>query len=33
MLVLYSLGNFLFDQAGDKASGAVAELRTFGDAL
>ena len=27
--MLYSLGNFLFDQGGDKASGALAEITVF----
>ena len=26
---VYSLGNFLFDQSGDRATGAVAEVRVF----
>ena len=28
-LLAYSLGNFLFDQPGSRASGAVLELRFF----
>lgn len=28
--MVYSLGNFIFDQSGQKASGALAEVRVFG---
>lgn len=27
--MIYSLGNFIFDQAGETVSGAMAELRVF----